>query len=124
MTTVSLDAWKERAPFLKKIQLDKAQTIVAKELAEGALAPLTGYQLRRDYESVRDNGTLADGTAFDRAVSLQLPEEVGCQYQIADDVTLVADSGEVLGVFHIEDKWLPDPSNPSVLAFGGAVVFF
>jgi sulfate adenylyltransferase len=97
---------RERAGFLKKLQLGQRDLAVVSLIASGALAPLTGFMERQNYESVLEENRLTDGTPWNMPVVLRLTDVDGCQYQISDHVALVAPDGRDVGTMLITDKWI------------------
>src|SRR5947207_3162587 len=55
--------------------LDENQLADLEMLLSGVFAPLTGFMTAADVSSVRESGTLADGTAWPVPVTLDVPED-------------------------------------------------
>jgi sulfate adenylyltransferase len=77
-------------------------------LMSGAFSPLETFLGKADYESVRDNMRLADGTLWPIPVVLDLPEDVSADLGDGSPIALRDPEGTMLAVLHVEEKWTPD----------------
>ncbi|MEW6474716.1 MAG: sulfate adenylyltransferase [Actinomycetota bacterium] len=77
-------------------------------LMTGAMAPLTGFLGRADYESVCDRMRLADGVLWPMPITLDVPAEVAERLAPGDGLALRERAGSLLGVLWVEDVWAPD----------------
>jgi sulfate adenylyltransferase len=79
-------------------------------LLTGAFSPLQGFLGQADYESVRDNMRLADGTLWPMPIVLDLPEEFSATVDDGVSLALRDPEGTMLAVLHVEERWTPDRS--------------
>jgi sulfate adenylyltransferase len=77
-------------------------------LLSGAFSPLDGFLSRADYESVRDNMRLADGTLWPIPVVLDVTEEFAATIEPGSSVALRDPEGTMLAALHVEEVWTPD----------------
>jgi sulfate adenylyltransferase len=115
----------ERAEVLKKIARDlpditltERQSCDLELLANGALAPLKGYMVRSDYESVLDRMRLQDGTLWPLPVCLDVPELKARSLEAGQSVALRDLEGFLLAVMHVEDIWAMDRAKEAQQLFG------
>jgi sulfate adenylyltransferase len=92
-------------------------------LLNGGFSPLEGFLTQADYESVRDNMRLADGTLWPMPITLDVTEEFAAQVEgaSADNPVTVAlrDAEHVLiGVIDVTDVYRPDKSLEAKQVFG------
>lgn len=106
----------ERAEALKKesfdlpsIDLDWRQEGELEMLMSGAYSPLAGYMEQADYESVLQNLSLADGTAWPVPITLQLKERQAAGLKPGDRVALRDGEGFMLAVLGITSLWQSSP---------------
>ncbi|MGH9010809.1 MAG: adenylyltransferase, partial [Acidimicrobiia bacterium] len=74
-------------------------------LITGAMAPLTGFLGRADYESVCERMRLADGVLWPMPITLDVPAEVARRLGPGEGLALREPSGALLGVLWVEDVW-------------------
>jgi sulfate adenylyltransferase len=77
-------------------------------LITGAMAPLTGFLGRADYESVCERMRLADGALWPMPITLDVPADVAGRVGPGDGLALREPGGALLGVLWVEDVWAPD----------------
>jgi sulfate adenylyltransferase len=92
-------------------------------LLNGGFSPLEGFMTQADYESVRDDMRLADGTLWPIPVTLDVSEEFAAKVEgaSADNPVTVAlrDAEHVLiGVIDVTDVYRPDKSLEAKQVFG------
>lgn len=87
-------------------------------LINGGFSPLTGFMGRADYESVRDEMRLADGTLWPIPITLDVTEEAAANYQAGSPVALRDPEGVLLAVLTVEDIWRPDLAEEAQKVFG------
>src|SRR5690606_11147415 len=80
----------EQAKFLKQVDLTEAQ-----------VAELNGLKSAQKYA-----GKQAYRASAGKEPALTLEENVGCNVQISDTVSLRNQAGQIIAVFTIDDKWL------------------
>ncbi len=77
-------------------------------LITGAMAPLTGFLGRADYDSVCGRMRLADGALWPMPITLDVPAEVARWIGPGDGLALREPGGALLGVLWVDDVWAPD----------------
>ena len=87
-------------------------------LVNGAFSPLRGFLGRRDYESVRDEMRLSDGTLWPMPITLDVSAEFAEGVEAGASVALRDVEGVMLAVLHVEDVWTPDKVEEARAVFG------
>lgn len=87
-------------------------------LLNGAFSPLTGYLVRKDYQSVLDNMRLSTGELWPMPITLSVKEADLKKYQDADFIALKDLTGITLAHLKIEDVYKPDLVEECVKVFG------
>ncbi|MGD2067586.1 MAG: bifunctional sulfate adenylyltransferase/adenylylsulfate kinase [Gemmatimonadota bacterium] len=87
-------------------------------LLNGGFSPLAGYLGRRDYEGVRDDMRLADGTLWTMPITLDVTEDVAKGLSAGSPLALRDSEGVMLAVLHVEDVWEADRSLEAERVFG------
>jgi sulfate adenylyltransferase len=87
-------------------------------LMNGGFSPLQGFMTRADYEPVRDNMRLADGTLWPMPITLDVPENVAAALATGDMLALRDPEGVMLAALHVEDIWQPDRSAEAQAVYG------
>jgi sulfate adenylyltransferase len=87
-------------------------------LMNGGFSPLQGFMIRADYEAVRDNMRLADGTLWPMPITLDVPENVASTLTVGGMLALRDPEGVMLGALHVEDVWQPDRSAEAQAVYG------
>jgi sulfate adenylyltransferase len=87
-------------------------------LVNGAFSPLTGFMSQADYESVRDDMRLADGTLWPMPITLDVSEEFAEGLGEGDTIALRDPEGVMLAALHVEDVWRPDKDSEAESVFG------
>ncbi len=72
-------------------------------ISTGVLSPLVGFMGKADYENVIDNMRLADDTPWTIPVILHVPETFNAGG--GDEITLVDDSGNAVGILAFEELY-------------------
>jgi sulfate adenylyltransferase len=85
-------------------------------ILNGGFAPLTGFLGQADYESVRDNMRLADGTLWPMPITLDVPTTL--EANVGDELELENQEGAVVAVLRISDKWTPIKQLEAEKVFG------
>ncbi len=83
-----------KAKFFKHVPVGNETRVLLEVIREKGLE---GFQVRKDYEAAVDKK--------ETPLILRLQNEVGCNVQIADTITLVNDEGTPLAVMQVDDKW-------------------
>ncbi|HEY4849349.1 MAG TPA: hypothetical protein VII22_01055, partial [Streptosporangiaceae bacterium] len=92
---------------LPSLSLDEGQLGDLELLLTGAFAPLTGFMSGADVASVAERGTLADGTPWPAAVTLDVP--TGAIPPDAHQVLLRDPEGAPLAVLDITERLAVGP---------------
>jgi sulfate adenylyltransferase len=87
-------------------------------LANGAFSPLRGFLGQADYERVRDEMRLADGTLWPMPITLDVTEAFADSLSAGEAVALRDAEGVMVAVLHVEDIWTPDRELEARQVFG------
>jgi len=87
-------------------------------LSNGGFSPLRGFLTRADYEGVRDNMRLADGTFWPMPIMLDVSEETAKGLSQGDQLVLRDLEGVGLAVVNVEDVWRADLDAEAKSVFG------
>ena len=87
-------------------------------LINGGFSPLTGFLGKADYESVRDDMRLAEGTLWPIPITLDVPEELASSLAEGDMLALRDDEGVMLAGLRVSDVWQPDREVEARKVFG------
>ena len=87
-------------------------------LACGAFSPLTGFLGKADYESVRDEMRLSDGTLWPMPITLDVPEEVASSLSEGDMLALRDEEGVMLAGLRVSSLWQPNRADEARKVFG------
>ena len=103
---------------LPKWVLTARQLCDIEQILTGAFSPLTGFMNRADYEGVRDEMRLADGTLWPMPIVLDLPTEVAVGLSTGDRLALMHPEGVPVAVLTVGDVWQPDKVDETEKVFG------
>lgn len=103
---------------LKTWVLTPRQLCDIEQLLTGAFSPLTGFMGRSDYEGVRDQMRLTDGTLWPMPIVLDLPASVAESLSDGDRLALLHPEGVLVAVLTVNDVWSPDKTDEAVKVFG------
>ena len=112
------DALEEKAPGLKKIKLNSREISDLEMIATGALSPLEGFMLKKDYDSVVDMMHLSNGLPWTIPITLSATDDEAKILKEGEDITLLNESDEILGVLHLEDKYKYDKEKEADQVYG------
>lgn len=87
-------------------------------LTNGGFSPLTGFMTKADYESVRDELRLADGTLWPMPITLDVSGEFAESLDEGETIALRDPEGVMLAALHVEDVWRPDKAAEAEAVFG------
>jgi len=88
-------------------------------LTNGGFSPLRGFMVRKDYDSVCQNMTLANGTLWPMPITLDVTEEFSKKLTAGTSKVALRDAeGVMLAVLHVEDIWQPDRKAEAQAVFG------
>jgi sulfate adenylyltransferase len=77
-------------------------------LMNGGFSPLTGFLNRADYEGVRDQMRLSDGTLWSIPITLDVTRDFAEGLSSGQTLALRDPEGVLLAAFSLEDLWEPD----------------
>ena len=112
------DELKKEALGLPSWDLTERQVCDIELLLSGAFSPLEGFMQQPDYEGVRDDMRLADGTLWPMPITLDVSEEFGASVKAGDRVALRHPEGMVLAIMTAGDPWTPDRKLEAAKVFG------
>ena len=87
-------------------------------LLNGAFSPLEGFLGQADYERVRDEMRLADGTLWPMPVTLDVPEAFGATLARGARLVLRDPEGVAIAILEVSDTWTPDRGLEAEKVFG------
>src|SRR5258705_4558775 len=102
------ESYTRQAGALPSLILSSREASDLELIAIGAYSPIDGFMGKADYESVRDNLRLADGTVWPLPVTLSANEEQALAFREGERIALYAASGaeevrgELLGILHLQ----------------------
>ena len=99
------EAAEARARDLKKVSLNARALSDLELLATGAFSPLDGFMGRGDYEGVVYEMRLQSGLLWTLPITLAVSSEEVRDLREGKEVTLLAPSGEVVGLLFLEEKF-------------------
>jgi len=100
--------------------LTDRQTRDLELLLHGAFSPLTGFLARTDYERVRDEMRLSDGTLWPVPVTLDVRPSLGEQLEVGRPLALRDPEGVLLAVLAVEEIWEPELEEEAERVYGTA----
>ena len=109
---------KESLNHLISWQLNDRQICDLELLLNGAFNPLKGFMNKKDYNSVRDNMRLANGSLWPIPINLDVTENFSEQINIGDKIVLRDKEGFPLALLTISDIWKPDLLLEAKLVYG------
>ena len=99
----------ERAAHLKQIPLSSREVSDLFMLGMGAYTPLDGFMGEADWRGCCEHMQLADGLFWPIPITLSCAQELGDSIGVGEDVALIdAETGELLGILAVEDKYAID----------------
>ncbi len=98
----------QEAAKAAKIVLGSREKSDLDMIACGALSPLEGFMGQKDYLSVVKDMRLANGLPWTIPITLGVSADEAAQYQVGQLVSLQDESGKVLAVLHLEEKYNAD----------------
>ncbi|MCC7536391.1 MAG: sulfate adenylyltransferase [Deltaproteobacteria bacterium] len=102
------DGLLERAQSMPKVKLDERAQSDLEMIAVGAFSPLRGFLSQRDYHAVVESMRLTNGLAWSVPICLQVAAEVADGLKEGQQVALTDESGKVLAVLDLEERFRPD----------------
>ncbi len=108
------------ASVLPRWELTPRQLCDIEQLITGAFSPLKGFMNRGDYEGVRDEMRLVDGTLWPMPIVLDVPAEFAASLSEGDRLALMHPEGVLTAVLNVGDVWRPDRTDEAEKVFGTA----
>lgn len=108
---------REQSHNFKKLIINSRQISDLEMIAIGAFSPLEGFMLKEDYESVLESMRLQDGTVWSIPITLAIDEEQRRQLKENDDVLLISDSKEPMGVIKVEEIYSYDKEKEAEIVY-------
>ncbi len=108
----------EKTPGLKKIKLNSREISDLEMIATGALSPLEGFMVKKDYDSVVDMMHLSNGLPWTIPITLSATDDEAKILKEGEDITLLNESDEILGVLHLEEKYKYDKEKEADQVYG------
>ena len=109
---------KQEALGLPSWDLTERQVCDIELLLSGAFSPLEGFMDKPDYEGVRDDMRLSDGTLWPMPITLDVSDEFGASVKAGDRVVLRHPEGMVLAIMTAGEPWTPDRKLEASNVFG------
>lgn len=103
---------------LKRSVLTPRQLCDIEQLITGGFSPLAGFMNQADYESVRDDMRLADGTLWSMPIVLDEGVEFGSSLSAGSRVALMHPEGVLIAVLTVDSVWEPDRDEEAFKVFG------
>ena len=113
-----VDSLKRAAGGLPSWDLTPRQLCDLEMLLTGAFSPLRGFMVRGDYESVRDQMRLSDGSLWPMPITLDVDQKFADAIGDARQIALRDPEGVVLAILDVEDCWQPDRALEAEKVFG------
>lgn len=86
-------------------------------LLTGGFSPLRGFLGRRDYEGVRDDLRLADGTLWPMPITLDVSRELASELGPGSMLALRDQEGVMLAALRVSEAWEPDREQEAEAVF-------
>ncbi|MDH3607473.1 MAG: bifunctional sulfate adenylyltransferase/adenylylsulfate kinase, partial [Acidimicrobiia bacterium] len=87
-------------------------------LINGGFSPLTGFMTSADYETVKADMRLADGTLWPMPIMLDITEQLAENLEVGGELELRDPEGVLIAILHVEDIWQPDLEAEAAAVFG------
>ena len=99
---------KQHAESLRKVTLSSRERGDLIMLGIGGFTPLEGFMSEADWRGVCDNMQLASGVFWPIPITLSTSAEVAEQIKAGEEVALVDDSGDIMGIMTVESQYTID----------------
>lgn len=103
---------------LKSLTLTQRQLCDIELILNGGFAPLTGFMIRRDYESVLRTLRLENGVVWPMPIILDISDADADSIECNEDIALYDAEGLLIALMHVSDKWRPDKKEEAMAVFG------
>jgi sulfate adenylyltransferase len=87
-------------------------------LINGGFSPLNGFMTSADYQAVKADMRLADGTLWPMPIMLDVTERVAQQVEVGGELELRDPEGVLIAVLNVEDIWQADLEDEAAAVFG------
>jgi sulfate adenylyltransferase len=111
-------ALRERAKTLPVVTLNSRTLSDLELLAVGGYSPLDGFMTQADYRTVVDGMHLASGLPWSMPITLAVGNDDGSRISEGDDVALADETGAVLAVLSVSEKFGYDKALEARKAYG------
>jgi len=96
---------KARAKELKKIALNARTFSDLELLSIGAVSPLEGFMVKKDYEGVINDMRLSSGVPWTLPITLAVFSDEAKELREGENVALLDSRGDVVGILKLEEKF-------------------
>ena len=103
---------------LQKIQLDQNKQMDVEQISVGTYSPLEGFMGQEDFLSVLTSMRLANGIVWPLPIVLDVTEEKANQLSTGEVVGLTDEQGEVMALFHLNEKYHFDKEDMARKIYG------
>ena len=103
---------------LTRLVLTPRQLCDIEQLITGGFSPLAGFMNQADYEGVRDDMRLSDGTLWPMPIVLDVGVEFGSGLSTGSRIALMHPEGVLLAVLTVDSVWEPDRDEEASKVFG------
>ena len=117
LTGADREAAVERAARLPTITIGSVALSDLELIGNGAFSPLTGFMGEADYRSVVDGMRLASGLPWSIPITLSASSETADGLSIGQEVALVDESGRLVGIMELAEKFGYDPQHEAQQVF-------
>lgn len=113
-----VETLKTEAADLVSWDLTPRQICDLELLMNGGFYPLTGFLNKGEYETVRDDMRLADGSLWPIPINLDVNEDFSSKLSAGQQIALRDLEGVILATLEVGDIWTPDKSLEAEKVFG------
>ena len=103
-----IESLKQKSEKFVSITLTKRQLCDLEMLINGAMSPLSGYMDQATYNSVIENGRLADNLLWPIPIVLDVDEKTAKSIKSGDQIALRDTEGFMPAVLMVSDIWKAD----------------
>jgi sulfate adenylyltransferase len=114
------DAAVGRADGLASVSLGSVSLSDLELIGNGAFSPLTGFLGSADYRAVLDEMRLHTGLPWSIPIMLSAPADEAERLEIGSEVALRDDSGRLVGILELDEKFTYNKADEAQRVFGTA----
>jgi len=103
---------------LPKIRLDQNKQMDVEQISVGTYSPLEGFMGQEDFLSVLTSMRLSNGIIWPIPIVLDVSEEIADESSIGEVMGLTNEQGEVMALFHLNEKYRVDKEDTVKKMFG------